>query len=105
MTRKDLNKSRKSKVEEIARRYFAEKGNIELPIVTGKNRKIFNGNIVLRVQTAYDSLDTLDQEFINNEFFGERYRYWWVNKYPPTTYYRYLNAAVWRFLLAYVKTC
>jgi len=102
MTPKNVNLSRRNRMEEIARQYFFAKNMASLSIHKS-NKKVTKSNIVQRVQLAYSSLDTLDKEFISNEYFGECYKFWWVNKYPTTTYYRYLNRAVTRFLFAYAK--
>ena len=43
---------------------------------------------VARVRYAYHTLNSIDQIFINNEFFFEDYPRWWEKRYTPSAFYK-----------------
>lgn len=53
---------------------------------------------LLKVQAAYDSLNDLERNLINNEFFHQNYNQWWKPLYSKTTFYRYKKEAMQKFL-------
>ena len=55
-------------------------------------------NFLLKVQAAYDSLNDLEKNLINNEFFHQNYNHWWKPLYSKATFYRYKKEAMQKFL-------
>lgn len=53
---------------------------------------------LLKVQTAYDSLNDLEKNLINNEFFHQDYNQWWKPLYSKASFYRYKKEAMQKFL-------
>ena len=53
---------------------------------------------LLKVQTAYESLNDLEKNLINNEFFHQNYNQWWKPLYSKATFYRYKKEAMMKFL-------
>ena len=53
---------------------------------------------LLKVQAAYDSLNDLERNLINNEFFHQNYNQWWKPLYSKATFYRYKKEALQKFL-------
>lgn len=51
-----------------------------------------------KVERAFRKLDELSKMFINNDFFYCAYPYWWVDKFPTSSYYRLKANAVDNFL-------
>ena len=86
----------KSSVEDIAGRYFEclKKLASSKP---GKSHSLY----VKRVKDAYSKLDTLEQNFINNEFFYQDYPDWWKKLYSKTTFYRIKRQSMKDFLEAF----
>lgn len=56
---------------------------------------------LLKVEEAYQSLNEREQNLINNEFFFQNYRYWWVSLYSKASFYRFKKRAMLRFLEAF----
>ena len=56
---------------------------------------------LLRVQIAYESLNDLEKNLINNEFFHQNYNQWWKPLYSKATFYRYKKEAMQKFLGAF----
>ena len=56
---------------------------------------------LLKVQEAYDSLNDLQKNLINNEFFYQSYNQWWKPLYSKATFYRYKKEAMLKFLGAF----
>lgn len=86
----------KSSVEDIAGHYFEclKKLTSSRP---GKSHSLY----VKRVKDAYSKLDTLEQNFINNEFFYQDYPDWWKKLYSKTTFYRIKRQSMKDFLEAF----
>ena len=57
-------------------------------------------NYLLKVQTAYDTLNELEKNLINNEFFYQNYNQWWKALYSKASFYRYKKEAMQKFLEA-----
>lgn len=55
---------------------------------------------LLKVQSAYESLNDLERNLINNEFFYQSYNQWWKPLYSKATFYRYKKEAMQKFLEA-----
>ena len=53
---------------------------------------------LFKVQAAYDSLNDLERNLINNEFFHQNYNQWWKPLYSKATFYRYKKEAMQKFL-------
>ena len=53
---------------------------------------------LLKVQAAYDTLNDLEKNLINNEFFHQNYNLWWKPLYSKATFYRYKKEAMQKFL-------
>ena len=51
-----------------------------------------------RVEKTYEKLDTLEQIFINNEYFFQNYKDWWRKAYSKKMYNFYLKKTLVRFL-------
>ena len=64
-----------------------------------------NNAYVLRVETAYEKLDPIDQDFINNDFFYQKYPMWWKDIYSKTTYYRLKRKSMESFKEAFENGC
>ena len=56
---------------------------------------------VRRVKSAYDQLDSLEQSFINNDFFYENYPEWWKKSFSKSSYYRLRRISMVHFLEAF----
>ena len=56
---------------------------------------------VRKVTRAFQSLDFVEQTFINNEFFYQSYHNWWESIYSKATFYRYKKQAMMKFLGAF----
>ena len=56
---------------------------------------------LLKVQAAYDALDELEKNLINNEFFYQNYNRWWEPLYSKASFYRYKKEAMLKFLGAF----
>ncbi|MFA7032786.1 MAG: hypothetical protein WC201_04415 [Bacilli bacterium] len=96
-------------IESIASMYFASKKKIEQMSVnsfSSGNIEILNpfSLIVEKVEKAFSCLDEIEKIFINNDFFFEKYPYWWESIYSRCTYYRYKRKAMGHFLEAYEKS-
>ena len=55
-------------------------------------------NYLLKVQAAYESLNDLEKNLINTEFFHQNYNHWWKPLYSKATFYRYKKEAMQKFL-------
>ena len=53
-----------------------------------------------KIEQAYQSLSERERNLINNEFFFQNYRYWWVGFYSKATFYRFKKQAMLNFLEA-----
>lgn len=99
-------KTMSKKIENIASIYFVSKKKIEQMAVNSfasgdvETLNPFN-MIVKKVENAFSCLDEIEKTFINNDFFFEKYPYWWESIYPRCTYYRYKRKAMNHFLQAY----
>lgn len=56
------------------------------------------------VENAFDKLDSLDREFINNEYFFNAKPYWWEKVYSRATFFRLKRLASRRFYDALMGT-
>ena len=52
----------------------------------------------LKVERAYESLNELERNLINNEFFYQSYNRWWETLYSKASFYRYKKEAMQKFL-------
>lgn len=94
------------KIDNIASMYFSSKKKIEQmsynSFSSGNTEALNPFNIIIqKVEKAFSSLDEVEKDFINNDFFFEKYPYWWEQVYTRCTYYRYKRKAMCHFLLAY----
>ncbi|MDD4103847.1 MAG: hypothetical protein PHU89_02465 [Bacilli bacterium] len=93
-------------IEEIASMYFSSKKQISETNIysfsSGETDAFSPYHLLIsRVERAFDQLDNVEKDFINNDFFDESYPFWWANIYPKCTYYRYKRKAMTHFLEAY----
>ena len=56
---------------------------------------------LIKVQEAYDTLNDLEKNLINNEFFYQNYNQWWKTLYSKASFYRYKKEAMLKFLGAF----
>lgn len=90
--------------EEVAFRFFAAK---KMQIYTKSEMVAEKDDDYLphlayleKVEEAYRSLTEKEKNLINNEFFFQNYRYWWIGLYSKTTFYRFKKQAMLNFLEA-----
>lgn len=53
---------------------------------------------LLKVQEAYELLNDMEKNLINNEFFHQNYNQWWKPLYSKASFYRYKKEAMTKFL-------
>lgn len=53
-----------------------------------------------KVEKAYKTLNDLEKNLINNEFFYQSYNQWWEPLYSKASFYRYKKEAMQKFLEA-----
>ncbi len=53
---------------------------------------------VAKIEAAFKSLDLDSRRIINNDFFFNNYKFWWVELYSTSTYYRLKRTAICKFL-------
>jgi hypothetical protein len=51
-----------------------------------------------KIEDAFRKLDVDSQRIINNDFFFNNYKFWWIELYSTSTYYRLKRTAICRFL-------
>lgn len=94
----DLDK----RMKQVAKNYFISKKIHELDELAMKDaeetERTQHAAYVRRIEGAFNSLSSEEQTFINNDYFYEAYPFWWLKKYPPSTYYRIKKKAVINFL-------
>lgn len=91
-----------SVVKEVADYYFFALKHVE------SREKIFDSEeairnyeqFVLSVRSAYNKLDNVEKALINNDFFYEKYPFWWEKIYSKTTYYRLKRRSMTNFMEA-----
>lgn len=87
-------------IQKIADDYFVARDKIQ------KRKRIKNSlDYVTRVKKAYEQLDPVDQNFINNEFFYQKYPMWWQDIYSKTTFYRLKRKSMESFKEAFENGC
>lgn len=96
--------------EEIAHLYFKAlsdiKGDVErVDLIMENNSKIeryakdeLNYLYLLKIEKAFRLLDVDSQKIINNDFFYNNYKFWWLELYSTSTYYRLKRNAIAQFL-------
>lgn len=91
------------RVKEIARFYFFCNRHLKFMKCVSDSQKSETDYqaYVTKVQKAYNKLDSLEQVFINNDFFYQAYPGWWMKFYTRATYYRIRKRSVDRFLEAF----
>ena len=87
-------------VKTIADNYFTAREKIRKSEETE-----VNSLYVLKVKKAYEQLDPIDKDFINNEFFYQKYPYWWEKIYSKATYYRLKRKSMESFKEAFENGC
>jgi len=103
MTTRELNKSRRKKIEQIVNKYFFAKKMKTMAYALSTNCSSDYDYMIKRVTIAFNCLDSLDKEIIDNQFFKKDRVFWWCGTYPTTTYYRFLKRAVNNFINEYEK--
>ncbi|MDY0345710.1 MAG: hypothetical protein WCX85_02120 [Bacilli bacterium] len=51
-----------------------------------------------KIENAFRQLDVDSKRIINNDFFFNNYKFWWLSLYSTATYYRLKRVAICRFL-------
>ena len=90
-------------VNDVAEKFFFAKKMHEINARHRLEETTYNDQdpfdyYLLKVQTAYDSLNELEKNLINNEFFYQSYNQWWKPIYSKATFYRYKKEAMQKFL-------
>ncbi|HOC80656.1 MAG: hypothetical protein WCS76_03340 [Bacilli bacterium] len=97
-----------SEVREIAKLYF--KALQSANVRSGKfdlNMAIYarayqgddvNKLFISKIENAFRLLDVDSKRIINNDFFFNNYKFWWLSLYSTATYYRLKRVAICRFL-------
>lgn len=98
---KDLNQM----TIDVAEKFFFAKKIQELKIdsflaESGLDEQCPYSSYLLKVQEAYETLNDLEKNLINNEFFYQSYNNWWKPLYSKATFYRYKKEAMRKFLRA-----
>ncbi|MDY0100731.1 MAG: hypothetical protein WCZ47_04145 [Bacilli bacterium] len=96
--------------EEIAHLYFKAlshiKGDVKrVDLIMENNSKAghypkdeMNYFYLLKIEKAFRQLDVDSQKIINNDFFYNNYKFWWLDLYSTSTYYRLKRSAIAQFL-------
>ncbi|MFA5421820.1 MAG: hypothetical protein WC344_03375 [Bacilli bacterium] len=96
-------------VKAVAKLYFAALDSASLrngksslfmssqPEVDYKGQEA-NKLYVDKIEGAFGRLDTESRRIINNDFFFNNYKYWWLELYSSSTYYRLRRNAICQFL-------
>ncbi len=90
-------------VEKVAEKYFEAKqmallkmrGELIAEIDTPYDIYLY------KVERAYAALDPREKNLINNEFFFQNYRDWWIGLYSKASFYRFKKQAMHKFLEAF----
>lgn len=53
---------------------------------------------ISKIENAFRLLDVDSKRIINNDFFFNNYKFWWLSLYSTATYYRLKRVAMCRFL-------
>jgi hypothetical protein len=61
-------------------------------------RNEINNLFVAKIEGAFRRLDLESRRIINNDFFFNNYKFWWVELYSTSTYYRLKRIAMCHFL-------
>ena len=88
---------------DVAEKFFFAKRMREIKIVHLLGENSINEQdpydyFLIKVQAAYESLNDLEKNLINNEFFHQNYNQWWKPLYSKATFYRYKKEAMQKFL-------
>lgn len=98
LTTKELKKE----ISKISDLYFLALKNYKRATISDSKRTINEyEKFILRVRRAFSSLDSIDKELINNDFFYQAYEDWWIKKYSRSTYYRLKARSMFRFKEAF----
>lgn len=96
--------------KEVARLYFKAlsiiKGEVKtVNLLMENNLKKADNNqneiellYLEKIERAFRRLDIDSQKIINNDFFYNNYKFWWLDLYSTSTYYRLKRVALARFL-------
>ena len=96
------HKELREEIEKIAKMYF-------LALSKSKEKKISDSKrslneyekFIYRVRRAFSTLNNIEQEFINNDFFYQAYDDWWTERYSRASYYRMKTKSMIRFKEAF----
>ena len=92
LSNRETNQKLFQEIKDISDAYFYAleviKGNKSQFLSDIKKNNEEYQDFVRRVQTAFHSLDYVEQTFINNDFFYEAYAHWWSKIYSKSSYYR-----------------
>lgn len=97
-----------SEVREVARLYFkalqsADVRNSKFDLNMAIYAKAYEGDdvnklFINRIENAFRMLDIDSKRIINNDFFFNNYKFWWLSLYSTATYYRLKRVAICHFL-------
>lgn len=97
-----------AETQEVARLYFQaldaaslKRGGRDLSMSInchnyGKNE--ITDLFIAKIESAFRKLDLESRRIINNDFFFNNYKFWWVELYSTSTYYRLKRIAMCQFL-------
>ncbi len=80
-----------------------KKENSELSDSNVNNELASHHEIVDGVEKVFERMDPVSKEIINNDFFRNDRKFWWIKIYPVSTYYRLKNTALREFLEMYIQ--
>ena len=89
-------------IKKIAQMYFLAMNTNSNYEEKDRDEEYFkNDDFIQKVRNAFDKLDALEQDLINNEFFYQEYPKWWKTHYSRSTYYRVRKSSMRHFKYAF----
>jgi len=90
-------------VEKVADKYFEAK---QMTLLKERGELIAEEDTpydvyLYKVERAYAKLDPKEKNLINNEFFFQNYRDWWIGLYSKASFYRFKKQTMHKFLEAF----
>ena len=88
-------------IKEISDLYFVYRRIIDEKKYKDDKEFYIYSSFIQKVNRAYEKLDGVERQIINNDFFYEDYRYWWRKIYTESTYYRLKSRTMKKFIIYY----
>ena len=90
-------------VEKVAEKFFEAK---QMTILRKRGELLAESEppydvYLNKVERAYATLDPKEKNLINNEFFYQNYRDWWIGLYSKASFYRFKKQTMKKFLEAF----